>query len=116
MNVQEASIFWGVSKSWVCRLCAAGRVPSARKINGRWIMHPLAAKPFDRRFKKPTITLTKLLWSKNSGMNNKKTRCLYDCPMFTIIDGLVVISNIHERLSYMYKWDIQKNNCFSKAA
>ena len=92
MNVQEASIFWGVSKSWVCRLCAAGRVPSARKINGRWIMHPLAAKPFDRRFKKPTITLVKTLWSKDS--DNKQQRCLYDYPMFTVVDGLVVISNI----------------------
>ena len=115
MNVHEASIFWGVSKSWVCRLCAMGRVPSARKINGRWIMHPLAAKPFDRRFKRPTITLSKTLWSKN-GVINKNTRCLYDCPMFTIVDGLVCISNIDERLLYMYTWNIQKPDYLSKAA
>ena len=91
MNVTEASIFWGISKRQVCRLCAAGRVPSARKVNGRWIMHYMAAKPFDRRFKQATITVAKIIWSKDSGLNNKKERRLYDYPTFTVIDGLIVV-------------------------
>ena len=113
MNVKEAAIFWGISTSHVCRLCATGRVPSARKIKGRWIINPLAAKPFDRRFKKPTITLAKLIWSKDV---IKKGRCLYDCPAFTVINGLIVISDINERLLYMRKWGIKTNEYFTKAA
>ena len=116
MNTKEAAIFWGISTSHVCRLCAAGRVPSARKIKGRWIMNPLAAKPFDRRFKKPTITLAKLIWSKDNGMNNAKTRCLYDCPAFTVINGLAVILDTNERVLYMRKWGIRTNKYFTKAA
>ena len=105
MNTKEASIFWGISKSHVCRLCAAGRVPSARKIKGKWIIHPLAAKPFDRRFKKPTMTLARVIWSKNNEIINN-ARHLYDCPMFTVVNGLIIIIDKNERLNYMYKWGI----------
>ena len=108
MNIKEAAIFWGISESWACRLCATGRVPSAKKIKGRWIMHPLAAKPIDKRFKKPTITIAKTIWVKGKEINNK--RCLFDCPAFTVVNGLVVIINKNERLTYMYKWGMYPYN------
>ena len=111
MNVQEASIFWGVSKSHVRRLCATGRVSSARKIKGKWIMNPLAAKPFDRRFKKPTLTVFETIWTKDKIISTN-TRRLCDCPTFTVINGLIVILNIHERLAYIRKWNILAFSAF----
>ena len=98
MNTGEAALFWGVSQRQVCRLCAAGRVASAVKIGGRWFMNPMAAKPLDRRFKKPTFTLSKVLFCKDDIVAG---RCQYDCPEYTIVDGLVVIIDTKARYSYM---------------
>ena len=105
MNTKEAAIFWGVSQSHVCKLCAAGRVKSAVKIKGRWYIHPLALKPFDRRFKSPCITLSEVIWSK-SGIPAIGRRQI-DCPDYRISDmGLIEIINTAERSCYMKKWGL----------
>ena len=102
MNTKEAAIFWGVSQSHVCRLCKSGRVKTARKIKGRWYIHPLAAKPFDKRFKLPRIlTLSRVLGVINTG------RCQIDCPAYKISSmGLIEIINIAERIRYMKAWGL----------
>ena len=85
MSVSEAALFWGLSKSYVRRLCAMGRVPSARKIKGKWLMDYMAAKPFDRRFKKPTMTVIEIL------SPTPPYRRLCDYKNFTVINGLIVL-------------------------
>ena len=109
MNTKEAAIFWGVSISHVCRLCAAGRVKSAVKIKGRWYIHPLAPKPFDRRFKAPgIITLSEIIWSKNNTIPTGRRQI--DCPDYRISDtGLIEIINTAERIRYMKKWGLVGN-------
>ena len=103
MNTRDAAMFWGVSQRQVCRLCASGRVQSAVKINGRWFMHPMAAKPFDRRFKKPSFRLVKVLWSKDGVSYG---RCQHNCPEYTIIDGLVKIIDANDYIGYMKEWGL----------
>ena len=106
MNTKEAAIFWGVSQGHVCKLCAAGRVKSAVKIKGRWHIHPLAAKPFDRRFKSPgIITLCEILW-RQDGIPAIGRRQI-DCPQYRISDtGLIEIIDMTDRIYYMKKWGL----------
>ena len=103
MDSKEAALFWGVSQRQVCRLCAAGRVASAVKIGGRWFMHPMAAKPLDRRFKVPCFTLSKVLFCVN-GVDAGRSQ--YDCPKYTIVDGLVMIIDPKARYDYFCRFNI----------
>ena len=105
MNTKEAAIFWGISQSHVCRLCKTGRVKTAKKIKGRWYIHPLASKPFDKRFKLPRIiTLSRVLGVVNTN------RCQIDCPKYRILDnGLIEIINIAEHICYMKKWGLEQD-------
>ena len=114
MNTKEAAIFWGVSQSHVCRLCRTGKVKTAVKIKGRWYMHPLASKPFDKRFKLPRIiTLSRVLGVINT------SRQQIDCPKYNISDnGLIEIINTAERIHYMKIWGLEytKTNINTYAA
>ena len=112
MNTKQAAIFWGVSQSHVCRLCSTGRVKTAVKIKGRWYIHPLASKPFDKRFKLPRIlTLSRVLGVINTN------RLQIDCPDYKISDlGLIEIINTSERIHYMNIWGLKDTNTIAYAA
>ena len=86
MNVKEVALFWGVSETHVRRLCASGRVPSAKKIKGRWTMNKWAAKPFDRRFKEPTMLVIEVL-----SPEPVFYRRLCDYKNYTVKNGIIVL-------------------------
>ena len=113
MNTKEAALFWGVCQRHVCRLCAAGRVKGAVKIKGRWFMHPMTSKPFDRRFKAPrTIMLYEIMWGSDDYWfeDDTDTRRQGDCPYYSIsYEGLIVIKNTAERYRYMRRWGLAED-------
>ena len=67
MTTKEAAALWGVMPATVRRYCAAGKIKHCKKVKGKWVLNPLCHKPFDRRFKKPTIVLSSVVRRFNFG-------------------------------------------------
>ena len=51
MTLKEASEKWGVSSRQVNYYCVEGRIPSAVKMAGVWLIPKEAEKPMDKRRK-----------------------------------------------------------------
>ena len=52
MTLKEAAEKWSVSPRRVNYYCAGGRIPSAVKMAGVWLIPKEAERPVDRRYKK----------------------------------------------------------------
>ena len=51
MILKEASAKWGVTPRWINYFCSGGRIPSAVKMAGVWLIPKTAEKPIDGRTK-----------------------------------------------------------------
>lgn len=51
MTLKELAEKWGVTPRRVNYYCAGGRIPSAVKMAGVWLIPKDAAKPTDRRYR-----------------------------------------------------------------
>ena len=61
MTTKEAAVLWGVTPATVRHYCASRRIKHCEKVKGKWLLNPLCHKPFDSRFKKPTIVLSSII-------------------------------------------------------
>ena len=57
LSAQETADKWNLSKRTVQQLCAAGRIPGARKFTRAWAIPADAEKPQDPRFTQPNPTV-----------------------------------------------------------
>lgn len=93
MTTKEAATLWGVTPSTVRRYCAMGRIKHCEKIKGCWIINPLCHKPFDRRYKKPTIVVSYIIKRFSIGGNGQVT--IKNMPPILlpekVHDGLIVL-------------------------
>lgn len=56
MTLREASEKWGISPRQINYYCSEGRIPGAEKMGRVWLIPKKAAKPVDKRYKKPKGT------------------------------------------------------------
>ena len=59
MTLKEAAEKWGVTPRRVNYYCAGGRIPSAVKMAGVWLIPKTAEKPMDARMSAPVIKCKK---------------------------------------------------------
>ena len=57
MSAREASYKWGVSESWVHKLCQQGRIPGLERFGRSWVIPEEAKKPDDPRFIKKQVEI-----------------------------------------------------------
>ena len=100
MTTKEAAVLWGVTPETVRRYCSSGRIEHCEKVKGIWSINPLCHKPFDRRFKKPTIVISYVV--EEIRFDNKGGMTVERFPPLVlpknVRDGLVVVEEVKEEI------------------
>ena len=94
MTTKEAAALWGVTPETVRRYCASGRIKHCGKVKGKWVINPLCHKPFDMRFKNPTIVVCSVVKDITFNENGEIVSVKHYPPLIVptkVRDGLVVV-------------------------
>ncbi len=90
LTIKQASAKWGISERRISSLCNQGRIKSAQKIAGTWLLPKDAVKPDDARIKTGKYTE----WRNKTNMNSDN----FEWNLQNL-KGTLAVENMHVSVS-----------------